>query len=346
MTPEPTPRLSVLMPARNAGRFLDEAIESILTQTERDLELVVVNDGSTDDTGERLQGWAGRDRRCRVFQAAGLGPAGALNVALAEARGALLARMDADDISLPRRLERQRALFERQDRLVVAGTWARTFGDAGAHTWRHPTEDGGLRARLVFDSPLVHPTVMMRRSAINGLGTVYRPEFGRAEDYDLWERLQHVGAMANLPEVHLRYRTHAAQVTVTSRSDSVAGAAQVRKRLLATWWPECTEADHRWHHAFSAELVPPTAATLDQAEAWLGRLDAHHRHRPLAPAGAWRQVVASKWWEICRHCRGLGPPAFWRFLRSPLGGWTAVPPRRVLRLAVESLRPGREEARR
>jgi len=331
------PLITVLLPARNAGRFIDQALDSVLAQTERDLEVVVINDGSTDDTGERVRAWVARDPRCRMFAAEGIGPAGALNVALQHARGTLLARMDADDVSLPTRLARQRARFERNSQLVACGTWARTFGDAGSHTWRPPVADGAIRARLIFDSPLVHPTVMMRRDALDAFRPVYRAEFGRAEDYDLWERLQRRGKMENLPEVLLRYRMHAAQVTVTSRSDSVTGAAHVRQRLLGTWWPDLTAEDHAWHHTLSAELFPPTRAMLDRAEAWLQRLDAHHRSSPLASESEWRTTLATKWWEVCRRCRVLGPFALVRFLRSSLGGVSSVPARRMLRLVVETL---------
>jgi len=332
-----SPLISVLLPARNASRFIDQALESVLAQTERDLEVVVINDGSTDDTGERVRAWVTRDARCRIFTAEGIGPAGALNVALQHARGTLLARMDADDISLPTRLARQRARFERNPRLVACGTWARTFGDAGTHTWRPPITDGAIRARLIFDSPLVHPTVMMRRAAIDVFRPVYRAEFGRAEDYDLWERLQRRGEMENLPEVLLRYRMHAAQVTVTARSDSVAGAAQVRQRLLVNWWPALSADDHAWHHTLSAELFAPTRAMLDRAEAWLRRLDEHHRTRSLASESEWRLTLANKWWEVCRRCRVLGPVTLGRFLRSPWGGVSSVPALRILRLVVETL---------
>jgi len=332
-----SPTISVLLPVRNAAYFIDEAMESILGQSEPDLEVVAINDGSTDDTAERLKAWTSRDDRCRVFHSNGLGPAGALNVALLHAQGSLLARMDADDISLPGRLASQRALFEKKPRLVVCGTWARTFGDAGSHTWRHPINDGAIRARLIFDSPLVHPSVMLRRCALASLQPLYRSEFGRAEDYDLWERLQHLGEMENIPQVLLRYRTHPAQVTVTARSDSEAGAAKVRRRILQVWWPESTVDEQNWHHSFCANLLSPTRETLDAAERWLQRLSKHHKRDRIATEREWRSVIAMKWWEACRHCRILGPIVLQRFIRSSLPGKTSVPAKRILRLVVETM---------
>jgi hypothetical protein len=266
----------------------------------------------------------------------GVGPALALNAAVAKARGEYLARMDADDISQPGRFEAQLNLFARHPDVGVCGTWVRTFGVAGRHTWRNPSTDFGIRARLVFDSPLAHPSVMIRHDVVKELNPIYRQEFGRAEDYDLWERLGKICKLANVPRVLLNYRMHAEQVTVTANAASVAGAALVRARILKKWWPTVTEMDLQFHQQMCARGQPVTIEALAEVEAWLLRMREYHRHNAFVPEEVWGKTLANKWWEVCREFRTLGAKTLVRFIKSPLLQPAAIPPRRWLRFLMET----------
>jgi GT2 family glycosyltransferase len=204
------PTVSVLMPVYNAERYLDQAVESILGQTFRDFEFLIINDGSTDRSGAILSSYAGRDRRIRVISRANTGYTVALNELLSLAAGALVARMDADDVALPERFTRQVDFLRAHGDVVCVGTAVHLVDGAGRFLREgHPAMDHDTiqQRALDGDCPLNHPSVMMRRAAVQAVGG-YRPEFEPAEDLDLWLRLGEVGRLASLSDVLMKYRQH------------------------------------------------------------------------------------------------------------------------------------------
>lgn len=219
-TREEAPRVSVVLPVRDAARHLDEALDSILGQSLAELELVAVDDGSTDDTATILAARRALDPRVRVVAGAGAGLARALNLGIAAARAGLIARMDADDVALPERLARQAAYLDAHPAVAAVGAQTRLLLDDGPGSRRRPgriselpTEPSAVRAMLPRACPLAHPTTMFRRSEAVAAGG-YRPQLSpAAEDYDLWLRLAERHELANLPDVLLLYRLHARQAT-------------------------------------------------------------------------------------------------------------------------------------
>lgn len=204
------PTVSVLMPVYNAERYLGQAVESILGQTFRDFEFLIINDGSTDRSGAILDAYAGRDRRIRVISRANTGYTVALNELLSLAAGELVARMDADDVALPERLTRQVDFLRTHGDVVCVGTSVQLVDGAGRVLREgHPAMDHDTiqHRALDGDCPLNHPSVMMRRAAVQAVGG-YRPEFEPAEDLDLWLRLGEVGRLVSLPDVLMKYRQH------------------------------------------------------------------------------------------------------------------------------------------
>lgn len=203
------PKLSVLLPVHNEARFVAAAVTSVLSQSFGDLELIVVDDGSSDGSGGEVRRVA--DKRVRVVTREQ--PSGDLAVALGSglevARGELVARMDADDISYPGRFERQVRELEERPELVLVGTWADVLDGDGNHVMvsRPPADPVDVRFVLHYRCPFHHPSVMFRRAAVETVGG-YRPGYRYAEDFDLWRRLMSVGEAANLPEVLLGQRFH------------------------------------------------------------------------------------------------------------------------------------------
>ena len=217
------PRVSVLLPCRNAAAALAEAATSLERQHYRDFEVLAVDDGSSDTTPDQLVAWARRDPRVRVIRQAPRGIVAALQTAAAEARGDLLARMDADDISHPERLGRQVALLDDRPTLAACGTGVRYFprervrdGARRYERWLNSLVEPSDLARDMFvECPIAHPTLMVRARAFSDAGG-YR-EAGWPEDYDLVLRLWAAGChLANVPKVLLEWREDAHRI---SRSD-------------------------------------------------------------------------------------------------------------------------------
>jgi len=219
------PEVSVLMPVRDGAGFLEQALDSVLSQTFADLELVVVDDGSSDDTPRILSRYAAADRRVRVLSQAGQGHCAALNAGLAVVAAPLVARLDADDVAVADRLERQVAHLHSHPESVVVGGWAELIDGEGRAfaTDRTPATDAAIRAALEDgQSPIYHPAATLRTAALRRLGG-YRQAFQPSEDVDLWLRLAEGGTLANLQTVVLRYRVHPGQVSLTQLRTATIG---------------------------------------------------------------------------------------------------------------------------
>jgi len=210
----PVPLVSVLLAVHNDARFLREAIDSILSQTLGDLELLVIDDASTDDTPAVLA--AVEDQRLVVLrndEQAGL--ATALNRGLDRASGAFVARLDADDVALPERLERQVERLRADSHTAVVGSAVTDLDEQGRRGRTHVLPSGAtpLRWHALFSSPFFHPTVLVDREALAANGLRYDTTYLESEDYDLWTRLFACADGDNLREPLVLKRVHAGQAS-------------------------------------------------------------------------------------------------------------------------------------
>ena len=230
------PIVSVVMPAYNGEPYLKAAVDSILEQSFGDLELIVVDDCSTDGTPDTLRAYA--DPRLRILRnEVNLGIVGALNRGLSAATGKYVARMDADDISHPDRLARQVAYMDANPGVLLTGTRVDFIDGNGEPLKRNivlPTDDKAIRLQSAFFPAFVHPTVMIRGETLRRHGLRYVEAFRYAEDYDLWTRIMALGEVANLPEPLLSYRTHNAQISSSKLTDMAAVSSKVSQTYLKT----------------------------------------------------------------------------------------------------------------
>ncbi len=224
------PTISVIMPAYNAASYVGEAIASILAQTFADFELIIVDDGSTDTTDEVIRSF--RDLRIRHLTQTNQGISAALNNGIAQARGELIARMDADDVSLPERFAKQVAFLRNNKSIGLVGTWATIMSETGAPVGalEHPTDDERIRYALLFDTPFVHPSMMMRRELFAIVGG-YDGAPSIFEDFNLWSRMVPHTRGANIPEHLLRYRLVGTSLSHIGNARSERVLEQRRRNL-------------------------------------------------------------------------------------------------------------------
>ena len=267
------------MPMRNAAQFLAEAMQSILAQTERDFEFLVIDDGSDDASLEIARSFAD-DRTRIVSDGRHLGLVARLNQGLDTATTEFVARMDADDIAAPHRLARQLDYMDANPDVAICGSWYTAFR-AGQTIWqaRLPENHERLRALSLFASPFAHPTVMIRRSLFDAAELRYDDAMTSAEDYDLWERAGASVRLANIQEFLLSYRVHAGQVSVMQAERQRAVADCVRRRALERYGIEVNERDLALQSdiAFETGMDDPDRARA--ALQWLERLKAEARTR-------------------------------------------------------------------
>jgi GT2 family glycosyltransferase len=226
-----SPLVTVLMPARNAEAFLPSALHSLWSQTLDDFELIVVDDGSTDGTSNVLSRQT--DPRLLVVPGQRDGSiAAALNTGLGLARGRFIARMDADDISVPDRLRVQLSALEGNERVGVIGSniqFMRHDGRATSRRTHLPISPDGVRLHLHIGNCLPHPSAMLRRDVLESVGG-YRTDKPAAEDYDLWLRLMARTRLMNVEACLVHYRQHVGNASTVERR---SGARSVTVELAA-----------------------------------------------------------------------------------------------------------------
>jgi glycosyltransferase involved in cell wall biosynthesis len=318
-----TPTVSVVIPAHNAARWLHETIDSVLAQSFGDLELIVVNDASRDDTAAVAR--AVTDPRVRVIDnAENIGAPATRNRGIEAARGEFLAFLDADDLALPHRLERQVGFLRTTPEVGLCGAWAETFG-ARTEIWTaHPRHDQ-IKTELLFRSGLLQSTVVCRRALLQRFALRYDPAIALSEDYELWTRCAEVMRLANLTEVLVRYRIHGDNASIRGSERLRSFNRMIRARQLVQLGLAPTPEEVALHDAL-AEYGPtgPGACSfdLDAVERWLLRLRQANRQRGYVAESALRVALYEFWRRCCRRDERIFETA--RFLRSPVLSGTPV----------------------
>ncbi len=224
------PRISVLLPVYNGERFLHEAIDSILQQTFPDFELLILNDGSTDSTEEIIRSYS--DSRIRYLKnEQNLRLIATLNKGIEHAKGTYIARMDADDVAMPKRLEKQYSFMEMNPQVGLCGTFLQNIGRA-QNVVQFSTSDEEIRYRLLFSTYLRHPTVMMRQSVIKQHHLRYNESYLHVEDYKLWRDFAEVSQLAIIPEVLLQYRVHESNISTVYQQQQAEVVTRIRSEVL------------------------------------------------------------------------------------------------------------------
>jgi glycosyltransferase involved in cell wall biosynthesis len=247
------PTLSVLMSVYNGDRFLKAAMDSILNQTFRDFEFLIIDDGSTDQSAQILQAYADQDSRVRVIRQANQGLTQSLNRLIHEAQGEFLARMDGDDVAMPERFARQVAFLRQHPQVVCVGTGQQWIDedDVPLMEWSPTADPQELQALLLSgQTHICHPSAMMRRAAVRAVGG-YDTQFRAAQDLDLWLRLGEVGDLSNLPDILLAYRVHTHSVSerrVKQQTECVKLACQLawQRRGIEGQY----DLNESWRHRF------------------------------------------------------------------------------------------------
>lgn len=265
------PLISVLLAAHDEARYVRSAVDSILGQTLEDLEVVVVDDASTDATSNVVS--AARDDRIVVVRnAEQLGLAASLNRGLDVATGRYVARLDADDVALPRRLELQVARLRSRAEIAIVGSDVADLDEAGCAGAVHEMPRGRVAVRwhALFGAPFFHPSVVVDRETLDRYGLRYDPAYLESEDYDLWTRLLEFADGDNVPEPLVLKRAHPAQASERRRDLQAAFQRQVALREIARAAPDLSaeEAELAWE--LGSGRMPSRAGT----DAYVRLLDA------------------------------------------------------------------------
>ena len=224
------PIISVIMPVFNTEKYINECIDSVLAQTYSDFEFIIIDDCSSDRTLEIIKGYS--DNRIKLIQnTENLGLTKNLNRAIDIANGEFIARMDADDICMPTRFEKQLAAFKSNTQLGICGTWFENFGDLSGIT-RYAISHDEIAFGLLYQSQFCHPTVMFRKSVLDNNELRYNETFTTAQDYELWSRIILKTQAFNIPEVLLKYRFHSQSISSTKKEQQLEN----RNKIITSYF--------------------------------------------------------------------------------------------------------------
>ncbi len=292
------PLVSIITPAHNAGAYIADTIESVLDQTYPFFEMIVVDDGSTDDTAEKVQSID--DPRIDLIRQGNAGVAAARNRAMDSAQGTYFAFLDADDLALPQRLEKQLTFLQDHPEVALVGAAAEIWEDSTptGRYLRHDCDPAQLAFDMLFENYLVNSTVMVRSTIISRVGGFTLDQSRRHEDFELWSRIGRRHAVANLPDVLAAYRVRPGSICRTENFDAngVRLASENIARAAGSWW---IRPAHRTLAALLRGQNPGTPPvkyeTLQRLlERLAHRLEKRFRLTPGALDGA-----------LARHCENL-----------------------------------------
>lgn len=270
----PCPKVSVVLPMYNADAYVGQAIESILNQTLTNLELIIINDASTDDSLQIATKFAEEDARVHVVDLEqNSGIAQALNTGLSLARGEYVARMDADDISAPERLEKQLNFMDNNPECGVCGSWIKAFNETKETVAVCETklDHDSIKAQLLFSCALMHPTVVFRKTILTD-DSIYESDYIPAEDYRLWSVLASKTKLANVQEVLLDYRIHGDSTSQKESTKQKLQAQRVRANILKELDLVPTVAQTKIHNAISSWDKLTLLENEDEVNEWLETL--------------------------------------------------------------------------
>ena len=317
------PRVSVVMPVYNGERYLDEAVESILNQTFHDFEFIIVDDGSLDSTPRLLASYEARDPRVVIHRFAhNKGLPSTLNFGIHQARGEYIARMDADDVSLPEKLEEQVGFMDMHPEVGICSTGAELIGEKRSKKWQHHISHDAIHARMLFVNAIAHPTVMLRASTLQKHALEYDPNVRYAQDYELWSRAITKTRFANLAHILLKYRIHPARISARHSVQQLQMYNRIYRQLFAPFEIEFNDAELELHHKiriieFDADFSP-NMIFLQQVRLWLEKLLRANRKVKLIAPDTLEAELASRWTSVCYHYQGKSLSIVPSIFASPL----------------------------
>ena len=295
------PAISVVLPTYNAARYLAEAVASLLAQDFSDFELLLIDDGSTDDTISVVNQFA-NDPRVRLLRnECNMGLIATLHRAYAECRAPFIARMDSDDISSPDRFSRQVSFLNAHPEVGIVGGAIKFFGNVSPNVFTFPISHADIHPAMLFYCPLAHPALMFRRELLDQGFIRYDEAFCHAEDYHLWSRLLLRVKAANLSEVLLDYRLHPQQVSSDTSDKQYAASLLVRCQMLHECGIEPTNDEVALHESVILERPLACNDYLPALAAWFQRLEVASSHSGYWDVDALHRLLKAKFLETAHR---------------------------------------------
>ena len=297
-------KVTVLMPIFNVEKYIGEAIKSILTQSFTDLELLIINDGSTDKTANLVRKY--KDKRIKfINNKKNRGLVAVLNQGMKLIKSRYLVRMDGDDISLPTRIEKQVQFMESHPEIDVCGTWFEVFeSGAKSKTYSRPVSPAACKASLLFTDPVCHATTIMRFETLKKHDVKYSPGFEHLEDYEFWNRISPFANFSNIDEVLYRYRYHSDSTGHKEQKEQQRLMKMVQEIYLKKLGILTASKDVVIHSQILNRSYKPSILFLIRTGLWFRKLIKTNQKSRIYDDVEFSKIINQKWLMVCSDCTG------------------------------------------
>lgn len=295
-----SPLISVIMSVYNGEKYLSEAIESILVQTYKNFEFIIINDGSKDKSLEVINYYLEQDNRIVVISRENKGLIDSLNEGIKKAKGKYIVRMDADDISLPTRFEEQVKFMEGNPDIGISGSAVIRFGEnIKTVTWKLLKNNEAIKSELLFSSIFAHPSVIMNKKMIFKYNLFYDNQFLHAEDFELWTRIAKVTQMANLAKPLLKYRVVDNSMT-RAANKNLGERYLIHKKIFNTYLEELdiqnSDKENKLHFNVSInERIKDNEICFEELENYFNKLISANKSKKIFNNLEMKKVLGKKW---------------------------------------------------
>lgn len=313
------PLVSVIMPVYNGATYIRAAIESILNQTYANFELIVIDDGSTDDTRKVVKEYSNGRLRL-VVQDKNYGLAYTRNNGINESCGKYIAMLDSDDVAAPNRLSEQVFFLETHADFSMVGSRLKVINDVGEMTgeqWNYPLSAELIPPLMLFQNYFAQSAVCIRRSSLPDCP--YRLEFPSAEDYDLWVRIAQTGKVWNIPQYLLLHRRHSQSTSARFTAIMEDAVSRIVTTQLLELGVEPTKYELSLHRSIGEKIdCQWTSKRLQNLELWLLKLLAANQKKRLFSVASFKNIISDRWYSACRAAGLSGIEVVQLYIRSPL----------------------------
>ncbi|MFO0478817.1 MAG: glycosyltransferase family 2 protein [Bacteroidota bacterium] len=310
------PMVSVVMSVYNGDAYLKEAINSILNQTFTNFEFIIINDGSNDTSLSIIKSYSDK-RIVLIDNIENKGLIYSLNKGFKIAKGKYIARMDADDISLPNRLFEQFNFLENHKEVGVVGCNYIQFNKHQEHEFHITNSHDEILGFMLFNASVIHPSLMMRKLVLDAQPLLFNLMYKHAEDYELWSRLIFATSFSNVKKTLFKYRLHEEQVTVMHSAEQVKSANLVRENILKKAGFVFSENELMIHCKIGSSELIKNFNDLVESEKWLSNLLIQNAKLKVIDESIFRKVISKQWIDTCGNTN-LGLKAFFYYLKSNL----------------------------
>lgn len=331
-----TPLVTVLMSVYNAEPFLEEAMNSILEQTYENLEFLIINDASEDRSLKIIQSYSD-PRIVVVNNKENIKLTRSLNKGIKLVKGKYIARMDADDVSLPTRIEKQVTYMERHAEVGLCGTFLRTFGLNMDYDIAFKTTHDEIKFKLFFDTHFPHPAAMLRKSVLEIHQLKYDTDHKVAQDYELWNTMVEYCEVAILPEVLVRKRSHGGQTSAMQKQEQLNVLRIVHKQLFQNLGVVPSEDELDIYEKYLTSNTPKDKKSLFILLDLFDKLIKGNVQFRIYNDSLFNVFFANAYWSLCTTSTHLGLSVYSKFMHSYSQSYTNVSRISSQKLLLKSL---------